>query len=271
LQNERTTLSETNDSVGKSENADNKSERKCNCAAVIQQIKSGLYNVFVPFTRITDVGFFTAVLALVAGLQWKTLDNTDRTLKETLIVTQRPWIRAEFAITSDFTFSDRGEGQISFAAILKNIGHSLANNIAMRAEVVLISQKTFGHVTDGQRAICDKLASRQLDITDIDLTLFPNDDGVQNLGLSVPKADIDVSTLPTEPRAGHRYFSPVLVGCVDYRFSFDSAHHQTMFAYEIARRLPNEPTHVGALYVGETNARADLGLVRWIFGGNDAN
>ena len=60
-------------------------------------MKSGLYNIFVPFTHITDVGFFTAVLAVVAGLQWYTLEKTDDTLK----TAQRPWISVNAATGTD--------------------------------------------------------------------------------------------------------------------------------------------------------------------------
>jgi hypothetical protein len=48
-------------------------------AAGFRDLKSFLCNLFGPFTRLTDVGVFTFFLAVVAWLQWQTLEKTDRT------------------------------------------------------------------------------------------------------------------------------------------------------------------------------------------------
>ena len=77
-------MSETGDSVGEPKDAEGESQRRCNCAACLKRIKSRVSEIIAPLTYITDVGFFTAVLAVVAALQWSTLEKTNRTLEDSL-------------------------------------------------------------------------------------------------------------------------------------------------------------------------------------------
>jgi hypothetical protein len=71
-------LSDAGQGVGESKNPDNGSKCKSKLCYIIWR---KICEAFRPFRLITDVGFFTAILAVVAGLQWHTLDKTDATLR----------------------------------------------------------------------------------------------------------------------------------------------------------------------------------------------
>lgn len=95
---EKPTLSETGDGVSKTNNGKDKSEGKFYLRRIWQHIKSSANYVFSPFAHVDSVGFFTAVLAVVAYLQWLTFEKTDHTLKDTLFsnnVTNRAFVFAK--------------------------------------------------------------------------------------------------------------------------------------------------------------------------------
>jgi hypothetical protein len=59
-------------------------------------------------------------------------------------------------------------------------------------------------------------------------TIFPNDSPV------IESFPLESKNIVHEP-GKHDYISPVIIGCVDYRFTGGDEHHQTGFVYIISR------------------------------------
>ena len=114
--------------VIKSENADSKSKSNFGQCGIWKCVKAVICNIFAPFTRLTDVGYFTAILAVVAGLQWGPLEKTDKTLK----AQQRAWVEPRApSITSG---RKRGE-LLNFTVRYANIGREPAVNVVIQTDV----------------------------------------------------------------------------------------------------------------------------------------
>src|SRR5262249_55090931 len=64
----------------------------------------------------------TLLLALVAILQWRTFEKTDRTLK----LGQRPWIGIADIQTLEWPLQHDGRLVFKLSFVLKNVGHSPA-------------------------------------------------------------------------------------------------------------------------------------------------
>jgi hypothetical protein len=100
---------------------------KLNFAAGFRGLKSFLCNLFGPFRHLTDVGVFTFVLAVVALLQWQTLEKTDRTFK----AQQRAWIAPHHPVLE--TGMHRGR-EFKYAIFYGNVGKEPAINMVIQQE-----------------------------------------------------------------------------------------------------------------------------------------
>jgi hypothetical protein len=109
------------------ENGNNKPER------LSRRARKYLGRMFVAcsdYVGRNGVTLFTAVLAGVAYLQWRTLDKTDHTLQETLAankLSQRAWVSVEMDLNGPFTYSVKDGAEIRLHVTMKNVGHELMN------------------------------------------------------------------------------------------------------------------------------------------------
>jgi hypothetical protein len=207
-------LSQTRNGIGKPKNSDDKSKCKFGLRGVWEGVKGCLHNIFAPFARITDVGLFTAVLAVVAFLQWQTFEKTD----DTLWANQRPWLKAEVSVASvQMTEWGGHKGVfINLKFLLQNYGHSPATNLRISPVIVEHPGNTRRHELDLPQELACKDAATQADKSPIEGdVIFPGDvTGIErNQGLP--------SIYDTKDRV---LFS--IYGCIDYSYG-DHRHGQT--------------------------------------------
>lgn len=241
-------------SIGKGNSGKNKTKRK-----FWLFIKGSLLNIVAPLSVMDSVGYFTAVLAIVAGLQWLTLEKTDQTLK----AEQRPWVSLKsMDVASDLIWRPDGTHlDIQFA--LKNTGHSPAVRAFTHSKAFVM----FGREPNPQTAqskFCDDV--RKQNVGD---AIFPGDFVIQPQGLFFERADVDTA-LRTAPQ--FKFLDLMILICVNYRLVGESANHQTTYIFTIQRKPYTEKDgrQSIAIYPDDTVPGSEIAFRRF-FVGFDAN
>ena len=179
----------------------------------------------VLFTAMLALG--TIALAVVALLQWATLEKTDATLKEA----QRPWVEFNPVIDGDLSWA--GEEVAMLAHLdLKNSGHSPALNVRVVSKTLLIWDEDTARKLQAQ--ICDVL--NQAKEEGYGLTIFPNNTVAKIMPIEILKAEI--AKFKAHPPVFPR---PMVVGCISYLYGADHSTHNTGFLYLIRPRPAQLP------------------------------
>jgi hypothetical protein len=194
-----------------------------------QSWRTTLKEPMVLFTGVLAVG--TIALALVAILQWRTLDKTDETLR----AAQRPWMKyADVQFAGPLIYNENGLN-ISLRFFLKNTGNSPAQNVFPETFISVNPRDALG--AGEQRRLCEIVRNRPRPVPadDFGVTYFPGDDPIQQqITVSVSKSEIAaaVGGLPSN----FPFVFPVVFGCVNYRFPFGAGEsHQTGFIFRVLR------------------------------------
>lgn len=196
------------------------------------------------------------------------------TASKQLELLDRPWISVALIPESPLAFSS-DQLQFNLRVHLKNVGHAVATNVVID-HVAFLTPDPFHVVLSRQKALCEKTAEDTTGMNNgrLEMTLFPgSEDTSLFIGSNISMHEIMSNLIDTHnPNFHDKVFGPVyLVGCVDYQYSASPTHHQTRFAYQIGRVLPNFPPDVPALIkVGESVPTENVGMNRWIFGGDQA-
>jgi hypothetical protein len=147
-------------------------------------------------------------------------------------VTDRPWVKFEAQFTKSLIFDGRGGVDTQLRVRAKNIGRSVALNttinVALIAPNMALGGDGPGEILAEQAKVC-----QHVDSTYSAYVLFPEDVYEFLKGFSLTNEQIERGRL-----AGTSFIKFVFVGCVDYQFVGHERHHQTRFAYEIVRRVP---------------------------------
>jgi len=198
-------------------------------------------------------------------------DGVEVTRKQ-LEISARPWVTFRLLVTGPFEFDDKGTAHLKLRITVKNIGHSIARDINIQAEMFPYSfkQTEFFQPVDRQKKLCEPLRKAAVDEHSPGVTLFPEEEFTQNLGPTISMKEIDSAILPTRQPPG-RYIEPMLIGCIDYRYSFAPEHHQTGFIYNIYRINSADPFHGYAIQVNKTLPISGFRLESYFFGGNYAD
>jgi hypothetical protein len=194
--------------------------------------------------------------------------------KRQLEVTQRPWVTAKLSVGGNgLSFTKDGKAVLDGVVVLKNIGHSPAVEIStVYAVVALNAVDIFGEPTDAiriQRLICDEVRRNPKVVDDTPRVniLFPGDETTPSQVESTSYSfDVDALKL-----SFGSYVSPVVVGCVDYRFTFATEHHQTGFIYRLYGGDPADLYEHKMIKVGESLPPEKLQLIEYFFGGKYAD
>ena len=96
--------------------------------------------------------------------------------------------------------------------------------------------------------------------------LFPDSQIERQQGVSVSAADVQSGeTVPKDDRPFAVFF---VLGCVDYRFEFESGHHQTGFVYELRKSELRNGLLYDRIYPSSNVIvpRSVLNLDSWPFG-----
>jgi len=195
-----------------------------------------------------------------------------KTTQKQLELSARPWITFRLGVTGPFEFDGKGTAHLKLRITVKNIGHSIAQGINVQAEMFPYSfkQSEFFQPIDRQKKLCDPMRRDVPDEHTPGVTLFPDEEFTQNLGPTISKKEIDGTILPF-PNTSDRYIAPMLIGCIDYRFSFATEHHQSGFIYNVYRHNPADPFHGYSIQVNKTLPISRIRLENYFFGGNYAD
>ena len=193
------------------------------------------------------------------------------TAHDTLIISERPWMSASIELLGPgLIFDPNGSASLNLGVAVKNIGHSVANSIDVRAEMYPMSYDEIGVFKDPiqrESAFCDKFRQEIPRDPRMLGTLFPQDGTMKNITVSMNNADMDSAGMPFN-KGNMKYVMPVIYGCVNYGFSFDKLTHQTQFIYVLSWLNPQEPTHRFAIKrISGTVPLSSLLIDRYYFGG----
>jgi hypothetical protein len=199
------------------------------------------------------------VLAIYTGftgfMWWETRKaaNAAQSAAETsarqLGQSQRPWVTAKLALirppsfhttaVPGLTFNKDGSATLDAYIVFRNIGQSVATDIYAATEIAplfLSSKDKIMEELKRHSKTCDAVRRIPFD-PDIPRwpSLFPGEDGIEHVTLSISKADIDTTMREAKLNPGGplKIVSGIIYGCVNYRYATSSEVHQTRFVYEL--------------------------------------
>lgn len=185
----------------------------------------------------------------------------------------RAWLSVDVVIDGPLVFRDRGV-DLSVKYIIKNSGHSPANGVIVKAEIISPATEIFDAPVKRQKEICEKISY------DPGITIFH--DTPETLGthfvLSRQEMEAQFAAYKKGPESVGADISkvvpsatPYLIGCVDYQIN-DSSRHQTGFIYYIQTYDPAiDRDGPVAIPIGKDIPANQLVLRKWPFGGDFAN
>jgi hypothetical protein len=137
---------------------------------------------------------------------------------------------------------------------MKNVGHSGAEHVAPWAKLVACRWPSFNQAIAEQVTHCDKIRNGNLSELSSDpmftgFLLFPDEEMPTEGGLVL--SDDQVRAAEGQFPGQAPEIMVALVGCVDYQSELDNRHHQTRFAYALAKRG-------GFVTMSPTGIHADL-------------
>ncbi len=193
---------------------------KFTCIKILK-VKSWDWNVISTCV----IAVATVCSVIVAYCQWKVLGGQ---LNE-IIIDSRPWVTADLQMAGPFYIDKLGEAQISLYLNLKNVGKLPAKNTQVSFSAFpLTKENAFNLIPDEQKE-CDKVYKMTNYDSNRGQFLFPGDSHSEGINTLVEADQIKKSDATVKDR----YFSIMLVGCVDYTYSSDNTHGQTGFGYEL--------------------------------------
>jgi hypothetical protein len=199
---------------------------------------------------------------------------------------ERPWVKIVSITPKSQLAFGTDTVSLSFSITMKNVGKSVALNVSPVGKLfpaTFDEPLTNAESMKWKNALCGQpkpvpnpnpnphpLVSS--------LYLFPGDqtsakDGDSGtptdyaFSSSIPQDEITNTILPRFPGQIKRYLSLVLVGCVEYQFSFQGELHHTHFNYTVIRFPPPLPLQEG-FEIGRNVPANQIKLVPSFRGGN---
>jgi len=161
-----------------------------------------------------------------------------KTAQLQLEASTRPWLTAAPTIASPLVINAEG-AHLTLSVVTKNIGVSPAIKIDTILAMIAPDVTNLREAAQKQAEACAPLPDVPLDFPSAfaTLTLLPGEQGGgEPHSLTIPAAELADVGRSVEMQEGRRFFVPIIVGCVDYRFAFDpSRHHHTSILLEVIR------------------------------------
>src|ERR1700739_3443660 len=237
---------------------------------VVPLLLSGFLNHFAHKTWILYFPLAGIVLAVLyfghLGIRSITTENKEQ---PRVAPSDRPWLAVDIQVTGPLSFDNNG-ASLPLRYIITNGGHSPANNVAVKADVLF---PKFGadfvrEPIKRQKEIC----GQRMGIPFGGTTVFPGRPVVipisHGMNMDAMKAQFDTEEMRKAGSAG-KIAAPYLVGCVSYNFGDPSFSGETGFICQIQRRREN-PNVTFNLRIGEDVPVDQLILVNLSFGGDYA-
>jgi hypothetical protein len=210
--------------------------------------------------------FFTLALsAWTVGLWWSTR-NLWKAARTALTIAERPWVSVEPGIGSGITYNERGEARIVISFIMKNTGRSPATNVDVDAEIVPFMGENGRVAFEDMREISARARSAIEGKRLTGHAVFPGQEFTYSVNLGILRARFE-NIFRGYPDIGEQrveIFTPVVVGCVSYRFAFQPGRHVTEFIADLRRIDPPTPMR----WVDGNIDANNLVLIKSLIGGN---
>jgi hypothetical protein len=164
---------------------------------------------------------------LISLAIWCQMIKQNRIATQALEVGNRPWVSGT---------------TVSFD--LKNVGHTPAIDTRYHARIVTLPENTWSAV-ELRNAMKSECASMEkyffIGTPNIFPTLFPGDETSRDWPADISHVGVlDGLKITDSGPTQHKGFVRLyLVACVDYRFSFQSDHHQTAYGVQLGVPTPN--------------------------------
>lgn len=162
-----------------------------------------------------------------------------QTASSQLELTDRPWLSADVAMASPFTFDTSG-GHIAFVLSLKNDGPTPAY-AWIETNFFIGGASQFAE----RDHFCHEAQLREKANPHFTQTVFPGRAIPQTIAVSITSAQIEDHRrywLQTYPGSSlSQFIDPVLVVCIPYRPTFKDAEYMTTYILTVGRRVPGNP------------------------------
>jgi len=193
-------------------------------------------NFFLGILGLCAIIGYTAVNGWLASSTAQSVAISQRQLE----LSERPWLAVEQpTIIHPLTFDKRYGASAIAKFLMKNIGHSGAEHVATWARLVACRWPSFNLAIAEQVRHCDKIRDGGLGEVSSDpmftgFFLFPDEEMSVENGVTLSEDEIHKAKGHFPGEAPEIMIA--LVGCVDYQSELDKRHHQTRFAYALAKR-----------------------------------
>jgi hypothetical protein len=179
-------------------------------------------------------------------------------------ITDRPWLKVDVSLRGPLTFSDQGGNLGPFHIVAKNVGRSVAVHATFNTKVVIppLGGNVWAQVLAEQTRVCQNIHSEFMSYA-----VFPNDVYSLDNSFGLNQEELERGRL-VGPGFRTDFVQIYLVGCVDYQFSGQDAHHQTRFIYEVIRTEAEHPGTFG-IHIGQDVPLERLMLQKMIVGRGD--
>ena len=195
-----------------------------------------------PIARYTKwLSAYTFLLATATILSAIILWRTDTTLRETLEVTERPWLSIGAVPTGDIESDDIGFS-VQIEYLIKNTGRSPA------IEARVFDKIYVGGLTgllDAEKEIC---SHGSFPNSELGYNVFPDAVVRHRTALIAEPSELDSAVRANEERQKVFKTSPFdktivnvwIIGCLNYKFTFGDLEklHKTAFALQVIRLNP---------------------------------
>ena len=205
------------------------------------------------WTFVLNIATFFAVVvyAVITAEMWIQMREQTKTANRQLILSERPWISVDVRLgdlkLAEPWTSPLGGGLFNGAIVLKNVGHSPAVRVHYDFTMLVhphVGEPVWAEPQKVQKEICERLRTAK--------------EGDPTWGYSILFADQEsapltlIAGVSQEMIGAYPNFTPLLIGCVDYRSTFDTTTHQTGFMYYIGRYFPLDGKTLHGIAVGTT-------------------
>jgi hypothetical protein len=173
----------------------------------------------------------------------KTQADIMRGQLEEMRADRRPWIAlTKTDIFKPLTYNQYG-ASISLNFMIRNTGRTPALYVfpdpITKVSAAMLSSGV--DVIDEQEKYCRQSRERLPSSVELGFTMFPDQTINYEIPLSFSKNDIDKarSLMPKDIFA----FTPIIIGCINYQFTFEPGKHQTWFSYRVTHLREGTELH----------------------------
>jgi hypothetical protein len=155
-----------------------------------------------------------------------------QTAQRQLELSERPWVSIDQVVFGSPLVFDQNGGRITLQFLLRNTGNSPAEYVNIDGEFIPFPlSKERWYVPIEQRRLCDAIRLQTFKMSLV--TLFPNTTSPYSVTFTMNPTDIAQGLIYPEKRD---WITPIIIGCIDYRFEFANGHHQTGFSYYVMHK-----------------------------------